>query len=64
MKNFQGKGYGSKIFDFAESLANITQIDCVSCRTDLFPFYVKRGYVGKASQNPKVGNYRHLITSN
>ena len=42
---FQGKGYGGKIFDFAESLAKITQIDCVSCRTDLFPFYEKRGYI-------------------
>merc|ERR1712008_135246 len=41
----QGKGYGGKIFDFAESLAKITQIDCVSCRTDLFPFYEKRGYI-------------------
>ena len=41
----QGKGYGAKIFDFAESLAKITQIDCVSCRTDLFPFYEKRGYI-------------------
>ena len=41
---FKGKGYGAKIFDFAESLAKITQIDCVSCRTDLFPFYEKRGY--------------------
>ena len=40
----QGKGYGATIFDFAESLAKITQIDCVSCRTDLFPFYEKRGY--------------------
>ena len=35
----QGKEYGANIFDFAESLAKITQIDCVSCWTDLFPFY-------------------------
>ena len=32
------------MFDFAESLAKVSQIECVSCRTDLFPLYKKRGY--------------------
>lgn len=32
------------MFDFVESLAKIAQVDCVSCRTDLFPLYEKRGY--------------------
>ena len=32
------------MLDFAESLAGIAQIETVSCRTDLFPFYAKRGY--------------------
>lgn len=32
------------MLDFAESLASVAQIECVSCRTDLFPFYEKRGY--------------------
>ena len=43
-ESFQGKGYGAKLLDFAESLAATAEIDCVSCRTDLFPFYAKRGY--------------------
>ena len=40
----QGKGYGSQILDFAESLASIAQLEVVSCRSDLFPYYMKRGY--------------------
>ena len=45
-KIFQGKGYGSRILDFAESLAGIAQIqiEVVSCRSDLFPYYVKKGF--------------------
>ena len=27
-----------------ESLAPVSQVDVVSCRTDLLPFYAKRGY--------------------
>ena len=41
---FQGKGIGSKIMEFCESLAKTVQIDVVSCRSDLFPFYTKRGF--------------------
>ena len=45
-KIFQGKGYGSRILNFAESLAGVAQIqiEVVSCRSDLFPYYVKRGF--------------------
>ena len=32
------------MLDFAESLAGISQIEVVSCRSDLFPYYVKRGF--------------------
>ena len=32
------------MLDFAESLAVIAQIEVVSCRSDLFPYYVKRGF--------------------
>jgi hypothetical protein len=41
---FQGKGIGTRILNFAESLAQIAQIEVVSCRSDLFPFYEKRGF--------------------
>ena len=54
----QGKGYGGKIFEFAESLAKTTQIDCVSCRTDLFPFYEKRGY--KEIERVPAENYDEM----
>lgn len=40
----QGQGLGSRLFNFAESLASIAQIRVVSCRSDLFPIYLKRGY--------------------
>ena len=30
--------------DYVEAFAPIAEIDCVSCRSDLFPFYAKRGY--------------------
>ena len=41
---FQGQGYGSKLLAHVESLAPVAQLGCVSCRTDLLPFYTKRGY--------------------
>ena len=41
---FQGKGYGSRILDFAESFANKSQLKTVSCRSDLLSIYNKRGY--------------------
>lgn len=40
----QGKGFGSKLLTYVESLAPVAQLGCVSCRTDLLPFYYKRGY--------------------
>ena len=44
-KIFLGQGIGTALLKFAESLAPISQIGCVSCRTDLIPFYAKRGYI-------------------
>ena len=41
----QGKGIGSKILDFVESLAPVAQMIVAECRSDLIPFYLKRGYV-------------------
>ena len=35
---------GTQILSFAESLAPIAEIDVVDCRSDLFPYYGKRGY--------------------
>ena len=36
---YQGKGYGTKLMDFAESLAPIQQVGVVSCRSDVMPIY-------------------------
>ena len=41
---FQGKGYGSQMLNFVESLAQTAQIFTVSCRTELISFYTHRGY--------------------
>ena len=41
----QGQGVGTALLKFAESLAPVSRIGCVSCRTDLIPFYAKRGYI-------------------
>ena len=43
--DYQGKGYGTQIMNFIESLAPIQQVGVVSCRTDLMPIYQGRGYV-------------------
>ena len=40
----QGQGLGSKVLDFLEQLAPIQVVGLVSCRTDIEPMYVKRGY--------------------
>ena len=40
----QGKGVGKALLDYAEDKANITEVGIVSCRTDLFGFYERRGY--------------------
>ena len=42
--DYQGKGYGSKLLAHVESLAPVSRLGCVSARTDLLPFYAKRGY--------------------
>lgn len=44
MQSFQRKGYGSKLMDWAESLAPWTQVKTVSCRVALHSWYGKRGY--------------------
>ena len=44
MYRCQGQGVGTTLLKFAESLAPVSRIGCVSCRTDLLPFYAKRGY--------------------
>ena len=41
----QGQGLGSRLLSFAEDLAPVSQVDVVSCRSDLFPMYERRGYV-------------------
>ena len=41
---FKGQGLGSKVLDFLEQLAPIQVIGLVSCRTDVEPMYLKRGY--------------------
>ena len=33
------------MLNFAEGFAPISQVEVVSCRTDLIPIYEKRGYV-------------------
>ena len=40
----QGKGYGSKLLTYVESLAPVAQLPFISCQTNLLPFYFKRGY--------------------
>ena len=41
---FQGYGIGRALMDFAESKHRATEVGVVSCRTDLLPMYLKRGY--------------------
>merc|ERR1712037_909122 len=40
----QGKGVGSALLAWAESNYSVTTIGVVSCRTDILPWYDKRGY--------------------
>ena len=40
----KGRGLGSRLLDFAEGFAPVSQVEVVSCRTDLFPKYKRRGY--------------------
>lgn len=43
-KECQGQGIGKLLLDFAESLAEISEIEVVECRTDIIPMYERRGY--------------------
>ena len=40
----QGYGVGDSLLQYAESSHKVTDVDVVSCRTDLLPMYEKRGY--------------------
>ena len=40
----QGKGIGSKLLAYSETLADVSRIYLISLRNDLGQFYVKRGY--------------------
>ena len=40
----QNQGICSKLMDYAESLAPLSQMTVHSCRTDIIPMYMKRGY--------------------
>jgi len=40
----QGKGVGSALLAWAESKYPVTTIGVVSCRTDVMPWYEKKGY--------------------
>ena len=42
--DYQGKGFGKLLLDFAESLAEISEVEVVECRADLILMYEKRGY--------------------
>ena len=48
---FQGQGYGSRLMDTVENRSNAEKctVGVVSCREDVIPFFLKRGY--------KVGNF-------
>ena len=40
----KGRGIGSRMLRYVESLYPVTMVGVVSCRTDILPFYTKRGY--------------------
>lgn len=44
LPSLQGQGLGGALLDYAESLADTTELTIVSCRTDLLAFYQRRGY--------------------
>ena len=43
---FQGQGYGSRLMETVENRSNAEKctVGVVSCREDVIPFFVKRGY--------------------
>lgn len=43
--NHRKQGIGTKLLDFAESLAPTAEVHRISCRTDLVDFYEKQGYM-------------------
>ena len=59
-KSFRGRGIGRQLLDFAESFAETSEIKVVSCRTDLFPMYERRGYkvVGKVPVTTYIGEHK------
>ncbi|XP_057307211.1 uncharacterized protein LOC130645287 isoform X1 [Hydractinia symbiolongicarpus] len=40
----QRQGVASRMLEYAETLADISKLDIISCRTDVIPYYKKRGY--------------------
>ena len=40
----QHKGIGSRLLQFSETLAPVQKLFVAECRTDLIPFYKKRGF--------------------
>ena len=42
--DMKGRGIGSKMLRYAETLHQVTMLGVVSCRADVLPFYAKRGY--------------------
>ncbi len=43
---YQGLGYGARLMDAAEAKGRVSvcTVGVPSCRTDVIPFFVKRGY--------------------
>ena len=55
--DYQGKGIGKMLLDFAESLAETSEMEVVSCRTDVLPIYERRGY--KTIGTVPITDYLH-----
>lgn len=43
-QSHQGQGIGSKLLEYAETLAAVSQLEIVSCQADLKSYYSKKGY--------------------
>ena len=43
-QNCQGRGIGKLLLDFAEGFASTSQLEVVSCKSDLLAMYARRGY--------------------
>ena len=46
LPEFQKQGYGAKLMETVENRGNVGKctVGIVSCRTDVIPFFLKRGY--------------------